>query len=294
MSETINREHKDRLFSFIFGREENKEWTLSLYNAINGTSYSNPNEVDITTMGDVIYMGMKNDVSFIINSEISLYEQQSTYNPNMPVRQLMYLGRQYDKYIKRTKQNLYGKKQMTLPVPRFVTFYNGTEEVPDRILKLSDSFPEGIDPEKSDVEVQVHMVNVRLQLNSRLLRDCKPLFEYSWLIEEIRRNCMTMELQTAVDKAIADMPEDYVIREFLVVHQSEVKSMCLTEYNEAETMQMFKEEARTEERERNVRLFILDKLEDAVPGDRIVEKLQRLYGMSEEDALTCVEGCINQ
>ena len=25
----INRENKDRLFRFIFGREENKAWTLS-------------------------------------------------------------------------------------------------------------------------------------------------------------------------------------------------------------------------------------------------------------------------
>ena len=88
----------------------------------NGTGYTDLNDIEITTMEDVIYMGMKNDVSFIINSEISLYEHQSTYNPNMPARQLMYLGRQYDKYIKRTKQNIYGSKQMTLPIPRLVTF----------------------------------------------------------------------------------------------------------------------------------------------------------------------------
>ena len=237
---------KDRLFCFIFGREENKKWTLSLYNAVNGTDYSNLEDVEITTMGDVIYMGMKNDVSFLINSEISLYEHQSTYNPNMPVRQLMYLGRQYDKYIKRTKQNIYGYKQMTLPIPRLVVFYNGVNNKGDRILKLSDSFPKNEDPEKSDVEVRVHMYNIRPQYDSSLLADCKVLAEYSWFVEEIRSNRKTMDMVDAVDKAIRDMPEDFEIRKFLTEHQSEVKNMCLTEYDEAETMQMFKEEGREE------------------------------------------------
>ncbi len=244
MEEQVNREHKDRLFCFIFGRTENRAWTLSLYNAVNGTGYSNPDEIEITTMEDVVYMGMKKDVSFVVSSDISLYEHQSSYNPNMPVRQLMYLGRQYDKYIKRTKQNIYGRKQMTLPLPKLVTFYNGKEDVPDKLLKLSDSFPEGSDPARSDVDVRVHMYNVRPQYQSRLLKDCRPLAEFSWFIEEIRKNGETMDMMSAVDKAIADMPEEFVIKTFLKDNQSEVRNMCLTEYNEAETMEMFKEEGR--------------------------------------------------
>ena len=82
----INTKHKDRLFCFLFGREENKKWTLSLYNAVNGSSLTDPDMIRITTMGDILYMGMKNDVSFIIETIMNLYEQQSTYNPNMPVR----------------------------------------------------------------------------------------------------------------------------------------------------------------------------------------------------------------
>ena len=77
-----------------------------MYNAVNGTNFTASEDIEITTIDDCIYMGMKNDVSFIIDSEISLYEHQSTYNPNMPVRILMYLGRQYDKYIKKTGQNI--------------------------------------------------------------------------------------------------------------------------------------------------------------------------------------------
>ena len=249
MEEKTYHNDKDRLFCFIFGREENRKWTLSLYNAVNGTDYDNPDDVDITTMRDVIYMGMKNDVSFIISSEISLYEHQSTYNPNMPVRQLMYLGRQYDRYIKRTRQNIYGSKLMKLPLPRLAVFYNGEDDIRDVVLKLSDSFPECIDTEKSDVEVRVHMYNIRPQYNSNLLAGCKTLSEYSWFVEEIRRNRKTMDIETAIDKAIKDMPEDFEIKIFLTEHQSEVKNMCITEYDEAETMEMFKKEAREEGRE---------------------------------------------
>ncbi len=248
MSEKINRNSKDRLFCFIFGRMENRAWTLSLYNAMNGTSYEDPDEIEITTMEDAVYMGMKDDTSFIIRSSLSLYEQQSSYNPNMPVRQLMYLGRLFDKYIRKTKQNPYGTKLMTLPVPRLVTFYNGERDIEDTVLRLSDSFPEGCNPAESDVEVRVHLINIRPEHNKDLLNGCKILFEYSWFVEEVRNNRKTLENDEAVDKAIKDMPNDYEIKTFLLANQAEVKSMCLTEYDEAETMEMFKEEGRTEER----------------------------------------------
>lgn len=242
MEERTNRDHKDRLFCFIFGRQENRKWTLSLYNALNGSDYGNADDVEITTMEDAVYMGMKNDVSFIIGCEISLYEHQSTYNPNMPVRQLMYLGKQYDKYIKRTRQNIYGSKLMTLPIPRLAVFYNGEADRDDVILKLSDSFPEGYDPSKPDVEVKVHMHNIRPQYGSRLLTDCKVLSEYSWFIEAVRKDKETLGIEPAIDKAIEDMPDDFELKAFLAEHKSEVKNMCLTEYNEAETMELFKAE----------------------------------------------------
>lgn len=81
-----NREYKDRLFTFIFGKEENRPYLLQLYNALNGTSYTDPSELEITTLQDVIYIRQKNDISFLLDSELSLYEQQSSYNPNMPLR----------------------------------------------------------------------------------------------------------------------------------------------------------------------------------------------------------------
>ena len=80
----INREHKDRLFTFLFGEKGHKEWTLSLYNAVNGTDHMDPDNIEFTTMEEAVYMGMKNDVSFTLCHVMNVYEQQSSYNPNMP------------------------------------------------------------------------------------------------------------------------------------------------------------------------------------------------------------------
>lgn len=104
------KQYKDRLFCFIFGREENKEWALSLYNAINGTSYHDIDQLKLYTIENAVYMGMKNDVAFIIQDTLNLYEHQSSYNPNMPVRMLIYLSRLYEKYIEQKHLNRYGRK----------------------------------------------------------------------------------------------------------------------------------------------------------------------------------------
>lgn len=136
----INTKYKDRLFTFIFGNAERKEWTLSLYNAVNGSSYTNPDDIMFMTMDDVLYMGMKNDLSFLVTDLANMYEQQSTYNPNMPVRKLMYAARMYDRYIHLHKLNIYSTKQVRLPVPKLVTFYNGREDMEDSILELKDAF----------------------------------------------------------------------------------------------------------------------------------------------------------
>ena len=199
--------------------------------------------------GSEEYLGMHNDVSFLISNEMNPYEQQSTYNPNMPVRLLQYAGNLYEKYFKDNSLNKYGGRLLQLPVPKLVVFYNGKKEQPDEmILKLSDSFPEGSD---ADIEVKVRMLNVNVGRNRLLLEACKPLGEYSWLVDEIRKNNTTKDedsMSSAVDRAISDMPDSFVIKSFLELHRTEVKGMLLTEYNEAEAMELFREEGRAEGR----------------------------------------------
>ena len=123
----IEREYKDRLFKFIFGNEKHKEFTLSLYNAINRTSYTSTDDIEITTIENAVYMGMHNDLSFIVADSMNLYEQQSTYNPNMPLRMLIYAGQLYDKFLetKGLKDNVYNSSMLQIPYPKLIVFYNG-------------------------------------------------------------------------------------------------------------------------------------------------------------------------
>ncbi len=284
----INREHKDRLFSFLFGSEANKEWTLSLYNAVNETCYTDPKEVHFTTIEDVIYMGMKNDLSFILFYVMNIYEQQSTFNPNMPVRQLMYAGKLYDKYIHMNRLNIYGKKRVCLPVPKLVVFYNGTEGKGDAVLKLSDAFEKkGEDRSaESDIEVKVRMIDINYGKDQKMMRACRPLAEYAWLVQQIRKEeKIRKDIEAAVDAALDAMPGDFLIRLFLIGNRAEVKDMCITEYNEAQTMQMFREEGR-EEGEGRVnqlnRKLIAEKrygdLERAAKDRAFQEELYERYG----------------
>lgn len=271
-----NHEYKSRLFSFIFGREEHKLWTLSLYNAINGTSHTNPDDITIDTMEDVIYLGMKNDLSIIVSEivnlykKIEIYEQQSSYNSNMPVRQFMYVGKSYDKYMFINRFNRYGTKLIPLPVPKLVVFYNGTTDKPDEIiLSLDDAYKAeirrsltknideiGIEAEVErlfkeadpDIRVKVRMVNINYGHSKDILEACKPLKEYSWFVERIRAK-NELDIENAIAAAINEMPENFVIKSYILANRAEVMDMCLTEYNEAETMNLFREEGRQEGRQ---------------------------------------------
>ncbi len=242
-----NRKHKDRLFKLIFGSDARKGWTLSLYNAVNGTSYENEDDILLTTIEDVVYMGMKNDVSFIVGEMMNMYEQNSTVCPNMPMRFLIYAGMLYAKYVQdmRNKINLYSSRQQKIPVPKFVCFYNGKTEEPDRkILELKNAFEGEAD---ADISVKVTMLNINSGRNKELMEACQTLREYAWLIQEIRDNQAEMSsIEDAVDKALDSMPEDFQIKPLLDANRAEVRQMCITEYDEARTMEMFREEGKAE------------------------------------------------
>ena len=239
----VNREHKDRLFKMIFGREEHREWTLSLYNAVNGTAYEDPSLIEFNTMEDVLFMGMKNDVSFLMDSRLSLWGHQSTPVPNAPLRCIMYLGRLWTKEFV-GKRSLYSSKTISLPVPRCVVFYNGTEkEEEERVLCLSDAFPEDKRAE-ADVELKVHLLNVNMGSERKLMDACRPMYEYAWFVSSIRENMRTMEIEAAVNKALDEMPEDFGIREFLIRNREEVQMNILTEYDEEREWQLIRQDER--------------------------------------------------
>ena len=232
----------DVLFKFIFGNPQHKEWTLSLYNAINGSNYTNTDDLEFTTIENAVYMSMKNDVSFLVNDTMNLYEQQSTFNPNMPVRFLIYSGMIYSKHIDKSKKyHIYSTRLQKLPIPRCICFYNGKTEKDDRtILRLSDAFSvQG----KADIEVTVTMINVNYGHNNSLLEDCMPLGDYSFFVERVRQNYTIYgDADKAIDRSLEELPDNSLIKPFLMNNKAEVKNMCITEYNEEKAMAVLKEE----------------------------------------------------
>ena len=193
--------------------------------------------------------------------------------PNMSIRQLMYAGRLYDKYIQVNHCNLYSTKIIKLPIPKLVVFYNGTQEMDDTTLRLSDAFEAEADDIEPDIDVRANMIDIDYGKNHELMKACQPLAEYSWLVDRIRQNRATMDIDIAVDKAIDAMPKDYVIRPFVIGNKAEVKTMCITEYNEVETMQMFKEEGRAEGIEQGTEQ--LGRLIDALIASGRMDEVQK-------------------
>ena len=281
-----NREYKDRLFKFIFGNPENKEWTLELYNAVNGSNYDNPDDIMFNTIDDVVYMGMKNDVSFLIQGTMNLYEQQSTYCPNMPVRFYMYSGKLLEGYIQMNDIDIYSTELQKMPKPNCICFYNGLDKQEDRkILGFSDMFIEntkkvkqGIEP---IVELQVIMININYGHNKELLEKCKPLYEYSFFVHRIRFYISEFEkggkaytLEDAVDRAIVDLPRDFKILKFILIHRQEVKDMCLFEYDEERHMRGEREIGRKEGEKIGIEKNMLEMVRDGfLPEEEAAKRL---------------------
>ncbi|MBR1742380.1 MAG: hypothetical protein IJ733_11060, partial [Lachnospiraceae bacterium] len=173
-----------------------------------------------------------------------------------------------------------GSKLVTLPVPKLIVFYNGTEEKEDdAILELKDAFPEELREGVSDISVKVRMLNINKGRNKMLMESCKPLSEYAWFIEKIRENRRSgMGIEEAVDRALDEMPEDFSIREFLMENRTEVQSMCITEYNEEETMQMFKEEGRRQGRQEGRQERDKEKITDMLNSGKTAEAIADFCG----------------
>ena len=226
---TVNRNYKDGLFLMIFRK---KQALLSLYNAVRGSNYTNPDDLTVTTIENVLYMGMKNDVSFIINNQLHLYEAQSTWSPNMPLRGLFYFSDVYQGYIAEHELNIYGTKRIDLPTPNYIVFYNGAATEPDsRTLRLSDSFinPNG---EEACLECIATMININFGHNQQLMDACHELYEYSYLVEQVRIGTRSgLALPDAIDQAVIHCIEHHVLESFLRHHRTEVTNMILKEFN---------------------------------------------------------------
>ena len=232
-----NVKYRDTVFRLLFN---NKAHLLGLYNAVNNTDYADPNALEIVTLENAIYLGMKNDVSCLIDMRIQLYEHQSTVNPNMPLRDLMYVCEQYEKYM--VNKDIYSSRLIKLPTPRFVVFYNGIREQPERRdLYLSDAFE--IPEEHPSLELRVTQLNINKGYNEDLLKRCPTLFEYVEYVSIVRDYQATQPLEEAVRHAVDHCIKHNILRDFLLANKAEVIRMTLYEYDEELHKQTIRKES---------------------------------------------------
>ncbi len=230
-----NRIYKDRLFKFVFN---DKAKLLSLYNALNHSDYKDADALEINTLEDFIYIGMKNDISFILDSDMCLYEHQSTYNPNMPLRGLFYFSELFQKFVEEKGYNIYSSTLFTLPTPRFVVFYNGDDSIPERsILKLSDSF----ENKKSGgcLEVEALLLDVNVGKNLELMKSCRYMQEYATFVGKVKDYTKQYkELDCAINHAINYCIDRDIMKQLLLKHKAEVARLIFREFDEAEYIRL--------------------------------------------------------
>ena len=240
MTIKVNRAQKSTLFSTIFSDKKN---ALDMYNALNDSAYANPEEITITTLKNVLFINRQNDVSYILDGTFNLYEHQSTYNPNMPLRSLFYIKDTLEKMI--DKKAIFGSKLVMIPTPKVVIFYNGKKNQPDRqYLKLSDAFANKTI--QGDLELSVLMINVNHGHNTELMKKCEPLYGYSLYIAKFREynKDETITSLEAAEKALDYCIKNNVMAEFFTRRRKELIGNILnfTEEDAQELMDDLKAE----------------------------------------------------
>ena len=222
-----NKKYKDTIFRMLFSDKKN---LLSLYNALNGKNYSNCDQLEIVTLENAIYMSMKNDLAFILDLALFLWEHQSTYNPNIPLRDLMYIAKEYEKYIKEKGISLYSNRQQKIPAPQFIVFYNGNRNIGERMEhRLSDAY-ETSNGEPA-LELKVLVININEGYNQKLMESCQILKEYAQYVSKVRTYKKTLKLNEAVEKAVEECIQEGILREFFLKHRAEVVAMSIFEYD---------------------------------------------------------------
>ena len=282
-SVTINRTYKDRLFKIIF---EGKKELLSLYNALTGKNYQNPDELEINTIDDVIYMHLKNDMSFILDDWQNLFEQQSTFNPNQPLRGFFYFADLYK--VKYFGKKIYSTRLLKIPTPQYIVFYNGTANMPDKKeLRLSDAFQQPTT--QPDIEVVAHMLNINYGHNKELMERCQKLKEYAQFIDIIRHYLKENEHwsnEQAISKAIDDCIKNNILRDILQKERLRVMASILSEFDEVGYKEMIRQEAYEDAYEEAYE----DAYEEGVEyGVKTLIEFVQDIGYSKEDATTLVK-----
>ena len=234
------RQSKDILFRLVFGND--RQALLQLYNVLHGTAYTDPHELQIVTLDNAIYISRKNDLAFLLAGSINMYEHQSTLNPNMPVRFLIYLAQEYQLLVESTDKSLYGSELIPLPTPQCVVFYNGTADTPDEYeLRLSSAFSnQDVEPA---AEVVVKVININYGHNDHLMQGCETLSQYAQFVAVTREYANKYDnREEAMNAAIEYCIGHGILEDILRKHRSQVLGSLLEEFDEKKYARTLREE----------------------------------------------------
>ena len=273
------RTYKDSVFCRIFN--EKKE-LLSLYNALNMSHYENPDDLEIITLDNALFLQMKNDVAFLINTnEMCLIEHSSTVCLNYPLRSLLYLAREYEVILEQRNENILKYGLVKIPTPACIVLYNGMEKRPEvEILKLSNAFEN--QEVKPCLELFVKVLNINNGMNENVLNGCKALKDYVILISKIRENYNEIgDLAKAIHKAVDYCIEADHLRSFLIRNRAEVEPMLLSEGTVEEYVDSMNE-VKEQEIER-LKKVVQEKDEALSQRDSEIARLKALLASKENN-----------
>ena len=238
-----NREFKSDVFGMLM---EEPGYALEVYNALNHSDYRDPALVDVCNLERGISLSVRNDAAFILDMNLSVYEHESTICPNMPLRALIYVTNILEQWVK--KKNIYGRKLVKIPTPRFAVFYNGVEEQPEQYqLKLSDAYASMT--EEPELELTCTVYNINSGKNRELLSECPVLEQYMVFVRYVREGLEMYpekDLAKAIDGAVDRCIEEGVLREFLMKRREEVTKVTQLDYTFDRRIELEREDAREE------------------------------------------------
>ena len=291
-----NREYKSDVISMML---QIPEYALDVYNAMNDSEYTDPGMIQIMRLENGISLSVRNDASFFISNYLNLYEHQSTYSPNAPLRFLIYLTSLLKKMI--GKRDLYGRKRVQIATPHFAVFYNGTEKRPEKeVLKLSDAFINQTDT--PEIELIVTVYNINPDNNTQLLAKSKVLSGYMIFVNRVRENLEKQktfvqnetehddteymeDLETAINEAIDYCIEHHIMETFFRKNRSEVTKSMVLDY----TWERREELIRAEEYEDGRRDgYVEGEERGRAEGEKVMQK-KLLQNLMETQRITETE-----
>lgn len=267
-----NQKYKNSMFVDLFFEDESAEENdIALYNALHEEPLPKGTQIRKIRVDDVLYMNFRNDVSFGIDDKVIVFgEHQSTVNENMPIRDLLYIGRAFEQIV--PVRDRYRKKAVKLPKPEFYTFYNGKEPwAKEKILRLSDSYD--LKDSNPMLELCVKVININPDEGHEILDKCRILREYSEFVEILRKYQMKGNPE-ACRHAIEECLKAGILVDYLTKKGSEVVNMLIAEYDYDLDVEVQREEAYAAGRQETLKELVKRKLEKGKSIDVIAEELE--------------------